>query len=52
MDIRTKLKAIKVETEEDKQTIAEAIEFIDAIVKYGERQKKIFSLLGYVPKER
>ena len=50
MDIRTKLKEIKVRSAKDKQTIAEAIEFVNAIVEYGEKQKAVFELLGYVPK--
>lgn len=49
MSLIEKLKAIKVRKQADKDTIAEAIHFIEEIQKYNEIQKYALKMIGYEP---
>lgn len=49
-DLRERLRQINVQDEESKQTIADAIVFIDKVAAYGAKQKAVFESLGYMPK--
>lgn len=51
-DLRLRLKQIETTNEEDKQIINDAIEFINKIVAYGEKQNEAFASLGYVPAKK
>ena len=50
MGLKERLLAVKTRNKADKQTIEDAIAFIDKIAAYGAKQKAVFACLGYVPK--
>lgn len=49
MGLKERLLAIKTRNKADKQTIEDAIAFIDKVVAYGAKQEAVFGALGYVP---
>ena len=49
MSLIEKLNAVKVKKQADKDTIAEAINFIQKIYRYNEIQEEAFRMIGYEP---
>lgn len=52
MDLRIRLKNIKTRNKADKQTIEDAIAFIDKVAAYGAKQEAVFRSIGYISVER
>ena len=50
MGLKERLLAIKTRNKADKQTIEDAVAFIDKVAFYGAKQKAVFACLGYVPR--
>jgi len=49
MGLKERLLAVKTRNKADKQTIEDAIAFIDKVAAYGAKQEAVFGALGYVP---
>ncbi len=49
MNLKNRLQAVKTRNKTDKQTIEDAITFINKVLAYSAKQEAAFGSLGYVP---
>lgn len=49
MNLRERLLSIRTRGKKDRQTIEDAVSFIDKVTAYAAKQRAVFEVLGYVP---